>query len=63
MENRLRLVHGQPISHLPTSGRALELLARRLGYRGEGSAQTFLNDYRTYTARVRDVYARALRGG
>lgn len=61
VENRLRLIHGQPISHLPTSGRPLELLARRLGYRGEAPGDAFLHDYRTFTARVRDVYARALR--
>jgi [glutamine synthetase] adenylyltransferase / [glutamine synthetase]-adenylyl-L-tyrosine phosphorylase len=61
VENRLRLVQGHPLSHMPTHGRALALLARRLGYIGPDPGAAFLSDYRTYTARVRDVYARLLR--
>jgi glutamate-ammonia-ligase adenylyltransferase len=60
VENRLRLVHGFSLEHLPTSGRPLALLARRLGYLGIDPGPQFLSDYRRYTDRVREVYARVL---
>jgi len=60
VENRLRLVHGFSLEHLPTSGRPLALLARRLGYLGTDPGPQFLSDYRRYTDRVREVYARIL---
>jgi glutamate-ammonia-ligase adenylyltransferase len=60
VENRLRLVHGYPLARLPTSGRALALLARRLGYLGPEASAAFMKDYRTHTARVRQAYSRAL---
>lgn len=60
VENRLRLVHGFSLEHLPTSGRPLALLARRLGYLGIDPGPQFLSDYRRYTDRVREVYARIL---
>ena len=59
-ENRLRLVHGFSLEHLPTSGRSLSLLARRLGYLGTDPGPQLLSDYRSYTERVREVYARIL---
>jgi glutamate-ammonia-ligase adenylyltransferase len=59
-ENRLRLVHGFSLEHLPTSGRPLSLLARRLGYLGTDPGPQLLSDYRSYTERVREVYARIL---
>jgi glutamate-ammonia-ligase adenylyltransferase len=58
VENRLRLVHGFSLEQLPTSGRPLALLARRLGYFGGDPGSAFLSDYRSYTDRVREVYAR-----
>jgi len=60
VKNRLRLVHGFSLEHLPTSGRPLALLARRLGYLGTDPGPQFLSDYRRYTDRVREVYARVL---
>jgi glutamate-ammonia-ligase adenylyltransferase len=60
VENRLRLLHGFSLAHLPTSGRPLALLARRLGYLGSDPGSRFLADYRAYTDRVREVYARTL---
>jgi len=53
-------VHGFSLEHLPTSGRPLALLARRLGYLGVDPGPQFLSDYRSYTDRVREVYARIL---
>ncbi len=61
VENRLRLVHGEPLSSMPTSGRPLALLARRLGYLGSDPGPQFLGEYRAYTDRVRAVYARVFR--
>lgn len=61
VENRLRLVHGRSISNLPTHGRPLQLLARRLGYLGEGVGEAFLDEYRATTAQVREAYASILR--
>src|SRR5262249_25942781 len=60
VENRLRLLHGFSLAHLPTSGRPLAMLARRLGYLGSDPGSQFLADYRAYTDRVRQVYARTV---
>jgi [glutamine synthetase] adenylyltransferase / [glutamine synthetase]-adenylyl-L-tyrosine phosphorylase len=61
VENRLRLIHGQSLSLMPTKGRPLALLARRLGYLGPEAAESLLSDYRAYSLRVREAYARILR--
>jgi glutamate-ammonia-ligase adenylyltransferase len=61
VENRQRLVHGHSLSLMPTAGRPLALLARRLGYLGSDPGAAFLAEYRHYTDRVRGVYARWLR--
>jgi glutamate-ammonia-ligase adenylyltransferase len=60
VENRLCLVHGLSLGHLPTSGRPLALVGRRLGYLGLDPGAAFLSEYRAYTYRVREVYARIL---
>jgi glutamate-ammonia-ligase adenylyltransferase len=62
VENRQRLVHGRALQHLPTGGRALQLLARRLGYGGPNPGATFLAAYRQAVTRVRAVYGRVLHG-
>jgi glutamate-ammonia-ligase adenylyltransferase len=61
VENRLRLVHASSLAHMPTGGRPLAQLARRLGVLGTEPGETFLAQYRASAARVRDVYARVLR--
>ncbi len=61
VENRLRLVHASSLAHMPTHGRPLALLARRLGVLGPEPGETFLAGYRASAVRVRDVYARVLR--
>jgi glutamate-ammonia-ligase adenylyltransferase len=61
VENRLRLVHASSLAHMPTSGRPLAQLARRMGVIGPTPGETFLAQYRASAARVRDVYARVLR--
>ncbi|HEV3026861.1 MAG TPA: hypothetical protein VG457_04770, partial [Planctomycetota bacterium] len=61
VENRLRLLHGFAMSRLPTSGKPLERLARRLGYRSRNPGEEFLGAYRACTAQVRQAYAQALR--
>jgi glutamate-ammonia-ligase adenylyltransferase len=60
VENRLRLIHGQSMSRLPASGRALTQLARRLGQRGSDPGSELLAEYRSYTAAVREVYTRLM---
>jgi len=60
LENRLRLVQGDSIARLATSGRPLFLLARRLGYRGPAAAASFLSDYRQHSVNVRLAYQRIL---
>jgi [glutamine synthetase] adenylyltransferase / [glutamine synthetase]-adenylyl-L-tyrosine phosphorylase len=62
VENRLRLLHGYAMSRLPTAGKPLERLARRLGYRSRQAGDDFLRAYRACTAQVREAYAQALRG-
>ncbi|QRK07671.1 bifunctional [glutamate--ammonia ligase]-adenylyl-L-tyrosine phosphorylase/[glutamate--ammonia-ligase] adenylyltransferase [Archangium violaceum] len=61
VENRLRLVHASSLAHMPTSGRPLAQLARRMGVIGPTPGETFLARYRACAASVRDVYARVLR--
>ncbi|HEX8440978.1 bifunctional [glutamate--ammonia ligase]-adenylyl-L-tyrosine phosphorylase/[glutamate--ammonia-ligase] adenylyltransferase [Archangium sp.] len=61
VENRLRLLHASSLAHMPTSGRPLAQLARRLGVLGTEPGETFLAHYRACAVRVRDVYARVLR--
>ncbi|PTL78271.1 bifunctional [glutamate--ammonia ligase]-adenylyl-L-tyrosine phosphorylase/[glutamate--ammonia-ligase] adenylyltransferase [Vitiosangium sp. GDMCC 1.1324] len=61
VENRLRLIHASSLAHMPTSGRPLAQLARRLGVLGQDPGETFLARYRACAAGVRDVYARILR--
>lgn len=61
VENRLRLVHASPLTRMPTEGRALAQLARRMGVLGPQPGETFLAQYRARAARIREVYARVLR--
>ena len=60
VENRQRLVHGRALQHLPTRGRPLLLLARRLGYGGPDAGGAFLSEYRAVAATVRAAYVRVL---
>ncbi|HLT29261.1 MAG TPA: bifunctional [glutamate--ammonia ligase]-adenylyl-L-tyrosine phosphorylase/[glutamate--ammonia-ligase] adenylyltransferase [Myxococcaceae bacterium] len=60
VETRLRLVHGTSMSRLPTHGRALELLARRLGLLGPDAGAQLLTQYRDCASEVRAVYARLM---
>jgi glutamate-ammonia-ligase adenylyltransferase len=60
VENRQRLVHGRALQHLPTRGRPLLLLARRLGYGGSDAGGAFLSEYRSVASAVRAAYVRVL---
>ena len=51
---------GVPLQHLPTRGRPLLLLARRLGYGGPDAGGAFLSEYRAVAATVRAAYVRVL---
>jgi glutamate-ammonia-ligase adenylyltransferase len=61
VENRLRLVHGYSLARLPTSGRPLAVLARRLGYVGTNAGASFLAEYREHSLNVHLAYGRILR--
>jgi [glutamine synthetase] adenylyltransferase / [glutamine synthetase]-adenylyl-L-tyrosine phosphorylase len=60
VESRLRIVRDRAISHLPTSGRELTLLARRLGYSGPRAGEELLGDYERETQSVRAAFLRVL---
>jgi glutamate-ammonia-ligase adenylyltransferase len=60
LESRLRIVRDRAISHLPTSGRELMLLARRLGYSGPRAGEELLADYERETSSVRAAFLRVL---
>ena len=60
VESRLRIVRDRAISHLPTSGRELLLLARRLGYSGPRAGEELLADYERETQSVRSAFLRVL---
>jgi glutamate-ammonia-ligase adenylyltransferase len=60
LESRLRIVRDRAISHLPTSGRELLLLARRLGYSGPRAGEELLADYERETHSVRAAFLRVL---
>jgi len=60
VESRLRIVRDRAISHLPTSGRELVLLARRLGYSGPRAGEDLLADYERETQSVRAAFLRVL---
>jgi [glutamine synthetase] adenylyltransferase / [glutamine synthetase]-adenylyl-L-tyrosine phosphorylase len=56
LDLRLRIVHDYTVDHLPGGGRALELLARRLGYYGEDPASRLLSEYGRVTSAVRSAF-------
>ena len=60
LESRLRIVRDRPIDSLPTFGRELVLLARRLGYTGERPGEDLLADYSRHTTGVRAAFLRVL---
>ena len=60
LESRLRIVRDRPIDSLPTFGRELFLLARRLGYTGERPGEDLLADYARHTSEVRAAFLRVL---
>jgi glutamate-ammonia-ligase adenylyltransferase len=60
VEGRLRIVSDRAIDHLPTLGRDLLLLARRLGYSGARAGEQLLSDYERHTGEVRAAFLRVL---
>jgi [glutamine synthetase] adenylyltransferase / [glutamine synthetase]-adenylyl-L-tyrosine phosphorylase len=60
LESRMRIVRDRPIDHLPTTGRELLLLARRLGYSGQQAGEGLLGDYARATKAVRAAFLRVL---
>jgi glutamate-ammonia-ligase adenylyltransferase len=65
IESRLRIVRDRPAERLPVEPQALEVMARRLGYRerqSESAGAQLLRDYRTQTEGIRAVYTRIVGG-
>ncbi|MBI3989941.1 MAG: bifunctional [glutamate--ammonia ligase]-adenylyl-L-tyrosine phosphorylase/[glutamate--ammonia-ligase] adenylyltransferase [candidate division NC10 bacterium] len=60
VEHRLQILHQRQTHTLPEGKEALTSLARRLGYRGEDPAETFLEDYRAKTGAVHRMYEQLL---
>ncbi len=63
VEHHLQVMHYRQTHTLPDDEAALDALARRLGFEGEGAGARFLARYREHTAAVRAVYLRHLGGG
>ena len=65
LEARLRVVRDRSAEHLPASAAGLEVMARRLAYRGTG-AQTagaqLLADYERHTEQIREIFMEILGG-
>jgi glutamate-ammonia-ligase adenylyltransferase len=60
LENRMRIVHDRSIHEITNRPGALDALARRLGYHGDGAGAQLFADYREHTERIRAGYARHL---
>jgi glutamate-ammonia-ligase adenylyltransferase len=60
LELRLRIVHDFTVDHLP-HGRALQQLARRLGYLGDDPAARLRADYARVTGEVRRAFEEVVR--
>lgn len=65
LENKLRLVHDQSINQLAGDRAYLVRLARRLGYpdRPRRPDEAFLEEYRTFTEQIRNVFDRLIGPG
>jgi glutamate-ammonia-ligase adenylyltransferase len=60
LATRMRIVHDYGIDYLPTGGRSLAQLARRLGYHGEDPGARLVADYTRVTDAVRAAFLDAL---
>jgi len=60
LATRMRIVHDYGIDYLPSGGRALAQLARRLGYHGEDPGARLLADYARVTESVRAAFLDAI---
>ncbi|MCS6925830.1 MAG: bifunctional [glutamate--ammonia ligase]-adenylyl-L-tyrosine phosphorylase/[glutamate--ammonia-ligase] adenylyltransferase, partial [Candidatus Binatia bacterium] len=56
LENRLRIEQDQPVEALESGGPHLIVLARRLGYEGDGAAERLLADYQSQREAIRACY-------
>lgn len=60
LEHYLQILDDGPRHALPQNAEALDYLARRLGYGGEGAGETLLSHYARHTSAVRAVFERYL---
>jgi glutamate-ammonia-ligase adenylyltransferase len=64
IESRLRIVRDRSAERLPADARGLEVMARRLGYRGRGEVtpgERLLAEYKELTEAVRGIYETVFR--
>lgn len=62
VENHLQLMHYRQTHTLPTDEKALNHLARRLGFQGAKAGENFKARYQQHSAVIRAVYQRHLAG-
>ncbi|MBI5327676.1 MAG: bifunctional [glutamate--ammonia ligase]-adenylyl-L-tyrosine phosphorylase/[glutamate--ammonia-ligase] adenylyltransferase [Deltaproteobacteria bacterium] len=60
LENRLRIVQNRAEGEIVKDSRELLILAKRLGYKGEGAGAKLLEDYLSHAAKVRNLYERVM---
>jgi glutamate-ammonia-ligase adenylyltransferase len=60
LATRMRIVHDYGIDYLPSGGRSLAQLARRLGYHGEDPGARLIAEYTRVTDAVRTAFLDAL---
>ena len=65
LEARLRVVRDRSAEHLPDNAAGLEVMARRLTYRGTDAltaGEQLLADYERHTSEIREIFIRVLGG-
>ncbi len=60
LENRIRIVQNRAEAEIVKDSPELKSLAKRLGYAGSDADKKLLEDYLSYTAKVRNLYERVI---
>ncbi|HRZ87503.1 MAG TPA: hypothetical protein P5287_06780, partial [bacterium] len=62
IENKIRIVSDLSLDTLPKDEGKLLVLVKRLGYAADGElVKEFLEEYKWYTAKIREVFERVVR--
>ena len=60
LESKLRMTTSTPETVMPDDPAKLNVLAARMGYKGEDAGKALSGDYTEHTRRVREIYERAV---